>query len=152
MSQPSFDPQSAHRHFSAHCFNAAWDLIDKQARTPDEEEQMLLLAQASLWHWTQREDCTPRNLSVGYWQLARIYALLGWPEEAWRAGEAALRFAENEPPFYRGYAHEALARAAMLAGDVSRQKHHLNEARWCAAEVTDAGERAALETDLNGIG
>jgi hypothetical protein len=24
---------AAHQHFSAHCFNAAWDLIDKPERT-----------------------------------------------------------------------------------------------------------------------
>src|SRR5687767_8125788 len=71
------DQQSAHRLFSSDCFNRAWDLIDKPQRTPDEDRQLLLLSLTSLYHWTQRADCSPRNLSIGYWQAARVFALLG---------------------------------------------------------------------------
>ena len=71
-----FDPAKAH-NFSAHCFNIEWELIDKPERTPAENEQMILYALASLWHWTQRPDCSTTNLSIGYWQAARVYALAG---------------------------------------------------------------------------
>ena len=30
-------------------------------RTPEETEQMVQRTMASLWHWNQREDCTPPN-------------------------------------------------------------------------------------------
>ena len=33
-SAPSFDVEAAHRYYSVHCFNAAWDLLDKEERTP----------------------------------------------------------------------------------------------------------------------
>ena len=61
---PDFDVQTAHKYFSAHCFNSAWDLIEKSDRTADDDDRMIRLAQASVWHWTQREDCAKRNLSV----------------------------------------------------------------------------------------
>jgi hypothetical protein len=32
----NFDLAAAHKYFSAHCFNAAWDLIEKKDRTPAE--------------------------------------------------------------------------------------------------------------------
>ncbi len=64
---PSFDSKHAHRFFSAHCFNSTWKLIDKAKRTEPENEQMIQCTLASLWHWTQREDCTDMNLSIGYW-------------------------------------------------------------------------------------
>ena len=38
---PDFDSAKAHQFFSAHCFNSAWELIDKPARTPEENEQMI---------------------------------------------------------------------------------------------------------------
>jgi hypothetical protein len=82
----------AHRFFSAQCFNRAWDLIRKPDRTDLENEQMLLLSQASLWHWTQRSDCTPRHLSIGYWQLSRVQALLGQAENALDSAKKCLRY------------------------------------------------------------
>ena len=51
---PDFDSAKAHQFFSAHCFNSAWELIDKPERTPEENEQMIQRTMASLWHWTQR--------------------------------------------------------------------------------------------------
>ena len=114
---PSFDLKAAHRYFAADCFNNAWTLIEKPDRTPEEDEQMLRLNQASMWHWTQREDCTNRSLSIGYWQASRIHALLGRAAEARHYGELSLKYGSEEPPFFRGYAHEALARAEAKAGD-----------------------------------
>ncbi len=92
---PDFDLDAAHRYFSAHCFNAAWDLLDKQERTPEENEQMIRLCLASAWHWTQRADCTPTNLSVGYWQASRIYAVLGQGDNARRYGQMCLAASQS---------------------------------------------------------
>lgn len=144
---PSFDEAQAHRFFSAECFNRAWTLIEKPSRSPEEDEQMLLLSQASLWHWSQRADCTPRNLSISYWQLSRVYALLRRLDEALRCGGVCLSHRQNEAPFYLGYAHEVLPRAAMLSGDGQRMNRHLNEARRLADQVTDADERDMLAKD-----
>ena len=113
---------------------------------------MLLLSLASLWHWTQRADCTPRNLSIGHWQVSRVYAMLRQADNARRFAESCLRVSWQEPPFYLAYAHEAAARAAMVAGDSRRMSHHLHEARRITAEVTDREERAMLEKNLDTIG
>jgi hypothetical protein len=148
---PSLDQSQAHRFFSVECFNRAWDLLDKPNRSADDDEQMLLLSHASLWHWTQRADCTDRNLSIGYWQLSRVYATLGQANNARRHAEASLRLSQSEPPFYRGYAHEALARAAMIAGDRDQLASSLAESRKLLPEIADAEERATLEKDLSEI-
>ena len=119
MREPDFDVAAAHRWFAAHCFNAAWELIDKPNRTTEEDEQMLRLSLASAYHWTQRPDCSNETNSVGYWQTSRIYALLNQPDNARRYGNLALASASHEGvgPFYRAYAYEALARAEALAGN-----------------------------------
>lgn len=62
-----FDSTPAHEHFSKTCFNSFWDLIDKASRSPREKEEMIHMAHASLYHWSQRNDCTDQNLSIGCW-------------------------------------------------------------------------------------
>lgn len=79
---PDFDLNAAHRYFAAACFNRAWDFIDKPQRSPAEDDEMLHLNLTSLWHWSQRSDATPTNLSVGYCQVGRVYALQGEPANA----------------------------------------------------------------------
>jgi hypothetical protein len=65
--QPDFDLQTVHRYFAAHCFNMAWEFFDNHNRNAGDDLAMLQTAMASLWHWTQREDAEPRNLSAGCW-------------------------------------------------------------------------------------
>ncbi|HVV99423.1 MAG TPA: hypothetical protein VHB77_03720 [Planctomycetaceae bacterium] len=142
------DLAQAHRHFSADCFNRTWDFIDKPDRSAEDDEAMVLSTLASLWHWTQRSDCTDQNRSIGHWQASRVYALVGQGDNARRHGERCLAFASGAPPFYVGYAHEALARAADVLGDAAAKERHLQEAWGCAGTVTDESARSALEQDL----
>ena len=106
--KPNFDTVAVHRYFSAICFNKTWEFIDRPNRTPDEELVMLQTAMTSLWHWTQREDATPQNLSVGNWQVSRVYYLLGQADNARRYAEVSLKLAEGCEPFYAAFAYEAL--------------------------------------------
>ena len=141
-----------HRHFSVACFNQAWTYIDKPARTPAEDEEMVLCALSSLWHWTQRPDCTDRHRSVGHWQVSRALALAGRGEEAMRHAMKSIRYAEADTAFYRGYAHEAAARASKVRGDADLFRKHLEQARQCATDVVAHDEREGLEADLKSLG
>ncbi len=93
---PDIDVAEAHKYFAAHCFNAAWDLIEKPDRTPEDERLMEALNQASIYHWLNRHDCDAWRLSVGYWQASRIQAVLGNAPEAIRHAQAVLITLENE--------------------------------------------------------
>lgn len=154
MGTPEIDKAQAHTFFSADCFNNTWTLIDKADRTPEEDEQMLLSAMASLWHWTNREDHTDGNLSVGYWQVSRVHALRGNAAEARRYGQLALAAAErgNTDAFTVGYAYEALARAESVAGDAEKARTHLSKARKAADEIQDTDSKTWLLDDLKTIG
>jgi hypothetical protein len=147
---PGFDLKKAHCYFSVECFNRAWDYIDKPSRTPEEEQAMLLLSLASLWHWTQRPDCTPGNLSVGYWQVSRVYALLGQADAARQYGHQCLKSSHGEGtlPFHLGYAYEALARAEMVAGKSSKMKEYLELARQVSGTMVDPETKKQLLDDL----
>ncbi len=150
--QPEIDIAAAHKYFSAHCFNAAWGLIEKKNRTPHDDEEMIRLCQASIWHWTQREDCTDKNLSIGYWQASRVYALLGRADDARRYGQATLNSGKEAEPFFVAYAYEALARAESVAGDTAKRDEYLAQAHTLTEQVTDAESKKMLEADLATIG
>lgn len=149
---PPIELALAHRWFSADCFNRTWQRIEQTDRTAEEAEQMLLTCQASLWHWTQRSDCTSRNLSIGYWQLSRVCSVLGLSSEALRAAENCLRHSQGEAPFFLGFAHEALARAYAVSGDLDACRSHRAVALAFAAELEDPEERGMLEKDLAELG
>lgn len=153
MNPPSaFDPAPAHRFFAADCFNKTWAILDKPDRSTDDDEQMRLLSHASLWHWTQREDCTDQTLSIGYWLISRVYAVLRQAGPSAEFAEKCLRVSGALPPFYQGYAHEARARAAKVTGEAEKAAHHVSAARQFAAQVADPDERAMLEQDLEELG
>ena len=148
--KPDFDLQSAHKHFSAECFNRAWDFIDKPVRTTEEDDRMLQLSLASLWHWMQREDSTPTNLSVGYWQVSRVYALMRQADLSRHYGQLCLEASQTEGvlPFYRGYAYEALARAEQVAGEHEVMEKFLAQATQVAAALPDPEAKEQLLKDL----
>ena len=150
---PEFDLDKAHRYFSAECFNRAWDLIDKPLRTPDEERAMLQLGLASLWHWSQCPERTPINLSVGHWQVSRIYAMLGQADEARQYAQAALELSQTagDFPFYLGYAYEALARAESIGRDPARMEEYLRKARELCERIPDPDDKKQLLADLDSI-
>ena len=105
---------------------------------------MLRLSLAA-WHWTQRPDCTSTNLSIGYWQTARI--LPCWVRQ--RMHGATPRCASKSAqqpgvkPVFLAYAYEALARAEAAAGEEGIAYGYLTEARRLAEQVEEADDRAA---------
>ena len=152
--EANFDLQAVHHYFAAECFNRAWDYIEKSERSPEEADKMVLLGSASLWHWQQREDCTPANLSVGYWQMSRIYALRGELQAARNYSQKCLDIclSENLPPFNLGYAYEALARVSELANEQDHALQYLKLGEQAANQVTDEKDRQLLLNDLRSIG
>ena len=147
---PGFDLEKAHRFFSAECFNRAWDLIDKPSRTRDEDQTMLQLGLVSLWHWTQRSDRKPINLSVGNWQVSRIYSLLGQAGPARQYGQMSLQLSQEagDFPFYRGYAFEALARAESISRDSAKMEEYLQKALELSEKIPDPDDKKQLLADL----
>jgi hypothetical protein len=56
-----FDLVAAHKHFSAWCFNRAWDIIEQTERAEADVRLMVVLSHASIFHWISRPDCTDQT-------------------------------------------------------------------------------------------
>lgn len=151
--QPDFDLEKAHRYFAAQCFNQTWELIEKTDRSPEEDEHMLRLAMASMYHWTQRPDFSPTSASVGYWQISRVSSMLNRAAPAAHYASLALRESERlgVPPFCRGYAFEALSLAALVGGDPSAAKAALERAWAVLPELEDDDIRLQFTSDLQAV-
>jgi hypothetical protein len=149
----NLDKKAAHKYFSANCFNQAWDLIDKDERTPAEEEQMIRLSLASHYHWTQRDDYTEKNASIAYWQTSHIYALLGQADNALRYGQLCLEVSQTDdmPPFYLGYAFEALARAEAAGGDREKTEEYIILAKSAAEKIEKSEDKKQLLSEIESI-
>lgn len=130
VDKSSFDINQGHTYFSTEAYNYTWEFMEQaDTRSPEEDLGMLHSAIASLWHWTQREDVSPANLAVGYWQVSRVFNLLQQPGNARIYGLLALKYAEDQDPFFKAYAYETLARAEMLEGNRTSMKDYLEKAR-----------------------
>jgi hypothetical protein len=58
---------------------------------------------------------------------------------------------EDIPPFYLGYAYEALARAESVAGNRERMEEYLREARRVADTIPKPDAKKMLLDDLDTI-
>jgi hypothetical protein len=148
----TFNEKEAHEFFSTEYFNRTWDLIDKEeTRSAEENMTMLHMAIVSLWHWTQREDATAENLSVGYWQVSHVFNLIKQPNNARTYGLLSLKYAEELEPFYKAYAYETLARAEMQTNSRVVMKFYLDKAYEMVEQIESTEDRELLLKDLETI-
>lgn len=149
---PTFNLSEAHAYFSTELFSIAWEYIEQaDVRSPEEDMTMLHMAMASLWHWSQRDDMTFENMSVGHWQVSRVYNLLKQPNNARTYGLMALRYAENLEPFFKAYAYETLARAEMQAGNRVIMLVYLDKAKEFGNLIEEEEDRTLLFKYLSSI-
>ena len=141
-----------HKALAIALFNRTWELLDKEPRTSEDDVEMLTAAFASRYHWRQIGDA--KNFSVSDWQVARVAAVLGNPDLAETFGRSSLGIASTAAlgPFYVGYAHEAMARAAQLAGNRDEAADHLAAAHEMLELIEEPGERDLLAPDLEELG
>jgi hypothetical protein len=149
VANPSPEDLAAwHRTFAPRVFNHTWSLLDKTELTREEEEEMLAATFAQRFHWYEAGE--PKNWAIADWQVSRVTAILGYPDLARRFGNRSFELAEEHDlgPFVKGFAHEAIARAAAEVDDVETFTEHVAAARALLPDIEDAEEREILEADL----
>jgi len=140
-----------HRKFAVDTFNLVWELLDKQSRTPEEDDRMVHAAYASRFHWG--EIGTPLEFARGEWQISRVYAVLNRPQPAlYRAQRSlALCQANRICDFDLAFGYEALARAYAVAGDGSTATEYIGKARLAGELIEDDGNREYFLGELASV-
>src|SRR5690349_9096003 len=96
-----------HRKNAAQCFNKAWDFLEKERRTAEDDAMMLHLAHASRYHWSLVGS--PGNQAVGDWQTSRVCAALKQPSLSLQFAKSSLEIArKNNLPEVIATAYEAV--------------------------------------------
>jgi len=131
-----------HEKFAVELFNLVWDLMDREERTPEEDDRMLHAAHASRYHWG--EIGTPLEFERGEWQISRVYSVLKRPDGAMHHARRCLEICEANGigDFDLAFAYEALARANSVAGDHSGVSRYMRLAE-------KAGEAIGEEDNKN---
>jgi len=140
-----------HRRMAADLFNFTWTLLNREERTPNEDDAMVHAAHASAYHWMIGDDAM--NHSRSHWQCARVYATLGRVEPAlWHARRCLELCHEHElGAFDHAIAHEVHARALAVMGERAGAGAALREAREIAMTLDDDEEREVVAADCDEI-
>jgi hypothetical protein len=127
-----------------------WSLLEKEDRTVEEDERMVLAAHASYYHWLHAGTSVHRQR--GEWMLAHVHTVLGREGPARHHARRCLAFTDafagEMQDFDVAYAFEAVARAEALAGDVDTAGRYLRMAEAQGARIADEEDRTIFLADL----
>lgn len=132
------------RQLAVDLFNEVWRLMESRA----DDDRMLHAAHASHHHWGEVGEA--KNLARGEWQCSRVYTVLGRSEPALHHARRCLAICEeNEVEEWDiPYAHEAIARAYLTAGEPEKAATHAQLARELGEQIEDPEDRELLFKDL----
>jgi len=82
-----------HEALAPALFNASWDLLEKADRTIDDENKLINIVHASLFHW--RQVGKRFHIMRGEWMIAHVYTILGQKEPALYHAQNCLRIARE---------------------------------------------------------
>jgi hypothetical protein len=140
MTEPEkFSLDEAHKVFAKKTNGRVWQLLGQESRTSAEDDEMLLTAQASLYHWLQAG--TAVHAQRGHWLLAHVYTLLGDPALALKHAARCLEIMQGHlaemEDFDIAYAYEGLARANALGGNTAEARKYFDWAKASGEKISD---------------
>jgi DNA-binding transcriptional MerR regulator len=152
-SPPGTGSVSDARLLAAQLFNQTWQLLEREGRTRDDDDQMIHAAHASRYHWGQVLTASPAHLARGEWLISRAYAVLGRTEPALYHARRVLNVCQENDigDFDLAFAYEALARASAVAGDAARAREYTDQALAAAEDVADDEDRDLVLADLETV-
>lgn len=136
------------RKVAAELFNRVWELMEKPARSRDENDEMLHAAHASRYHWGVVGK--PEHRGRGEWQISRVYTVLKRGEPAIMHAQRCLDICEEHglADWDLAYAYEALARAYRIAGNSSEAAKFKKLARAAGDSIVEAEDLEHFDEDF----
>ncbi len=143
--------EEAHEQSAKRANGRVWQLLEKPDRTALEDEEMVLAAHASLYHWQFAGSGV--HAQRGHWLLAHVYAVLEEPAPCMKHASRCMELTETHgsemKDFDRAYAYEAAARAHALQGDVEKAKAYHDIATQAGEAISDPEDKTVFESDLS---
>ncbi|HTC85952.1 MAG TPA: helix-turn-helix domain-containing protein [Candidatus Acidoferrum sp.] len=141
------------RRLAADLYNGTWTYLEMSDRTPAQTDQMIHMAHASRFHWGEVVAAgggQPANLARGEWLCSRVYAVLGRAEPALWHARRCLEINESNgiADWDIAGAYEAMARASIVAGDITAAREWAARARTACTEIAEPEDRENIEADI----
>ena len=128
-----------------------WELLDRQTRSPREDDLMVHAAHASCYHWLQAG--TGVHHQRGEWMIARVYTVLGIPQPALHHAGQCLDLTEEFPElmedFDHAFAWECAARANAAAGNTEEAIRYIGLAEAAGRDIADEEDRKIFIDEFN---
>jgi len=139
------------KRLAAQANNQAWSLAESDARTPEQDEEMLQAAHAAMYFWKIVGDASHRAHAAQL--VAHVYALLGLPRPARHYLQQSQPFflEQDSAPWEQAFAHAVAANVAAAAGDVQAHALHHAQAQRLIATLQDAQEQEMLDATMRVI-
>jgi hypothetical protein len=137
-----------HQELAVNLFNQSWDILLKEGRDRKDEDTLVNVVHASLYHWRQIGE--PINILRGEWMIAHVYTLLGHKEEALYHAENVMTLKEELNPldWDLAYCYEAMARVMALWGDQTGFEQYYEQALAAGKAIQDPASRQQFESDM----
>jgi len=118
-----------HKKFAAETNGRAWTLTEMETLTADEQEEVLLAACASAYHWSKIG--TEQNIARAKMLLARVFTVLGMGDLALQNAQFAYDYvaAHDSEPWEKAFAHAILAHAGAIAGNDALYRTYYPQAK-----------------------
>lgn len=141
-------PATDHRALASALFNQAWTLMEKEDRSPADDDLLVHTAHASAYHWRQVGNAA--NFARSEWEISRVYTVLGRAEPAAQHARRCLEICQENGigDWDLAFAYEALARAAAVAGDREATQEWGRQAYEAASDIKDDEDRELVLSDL----
>lgn len=137
-----------HRAQAVEANNSVWELLRRDDRSPDDDEDLLRRAYAAAYHWARTPTALPENEIRATYMVGRALLATGSALPALASAERMLEWCERHgvADFDLAYAHELRARALLALGDEAAGRAAVGDAR--AVPVADPEDREVVEQDL----
>lgn len=137
----------AERRLASELFALTWDYLAMDTRSPEQDDSMIHAAHASRWHWGKVGG--PEQWAIGDWLCSRVYAVLGRGDQSLYHAQRCLTVCEEYEvvSFVPASAHEGLARAHAVRGDMEAARAERNLSYGAAIDLDD-DDRGVIEADL----
>ncbi len=126
-------------------------MLDKDRRSMDEEDEMVLAAQTSLYHWGKVGNAA--QLQRGYWLLSHVFSVLLKPAQAVKFANKCMQVTKANQAemkdFDLAYAFEGLARAYALEGNKKLAAENYDQAKKAGVSIEDDEDRQIFMNDFN---
>jgi hypothetical protein len=140
-----------HRDIAVLTYNACWELLENEHRTPEEDRALLTLAFTSRHHWSNVGG--EEQTIIANWMISRAAAAVGEGTVALNFAQLAFDLAHDAdvPDWLVASVHEGFARAYAAAGDARARDDWYASAIELADQIADDEYRALIADQLDSV-